>query len=381
MAGLLACLAPAVLPAASLTASLDRSSISLGESATLSITFDGGSPEAVPAPAAIPSLEIDYVGPSSQFSFINGQVSSTVTHVFTLTPRQAGEYSIPAMTFEVGGQKLSTPALKLSVTRPGTPPAGAGAGDSEPVFFKLYLPKKELYVGETEVAELQLYLSDKVQNLGRFQLNALPADGFTVGKMVEGQHRRVQVGDSVYTEIPISVAVAPVKTGALSLGPASAGLVVEFALPNHRRDPLWDPFGMLQRSEQKAVSVATDAETVQALPLPSEGAPPNFNGAVGNYTMTVTAGPTNLAVGDPITVRVQLTGSGTLDSLALPDQPGWRDFKCIPARRRKSTPATRWGCGEQRRSSRWSCRRTRTSIPSRRLRSVTSTRTRRATRR
>ena len=198
------------------------------------------------------------------------------------------------------------------------------------MFFKLYLPKKELYVGETEVAELQLYLSDKVQNLGRFQLNALPADGFTVGKMVEGQHRRVQVGDSVYTEIPISVAVAPVKTGALSLGPASAGLVVEFALPNRRRDPLWDPFGMLQRSEQKAVSVATDAETVQALPLPSDGAPPNFNGAVGNYTMTVTAGPTNLSAGDPITVRVQLTGSGTLDSLALPDQPGWRDFKSYP---------------------------------------------------
>jgi hypothetical protein len=87
---------------------------------------------------------------------------------------------------------------------------------------------------------------------------------------------------------------------------------------------------MLERNEQKAVSVVTDAETVQALPLPDRGAAPNFNGAVGNYTMTVTAGPTNLSVGDPITVRIQVTGSGTLDSLALPDQPGWRDFKVYP---------------------------------------------------
>jgi hypothetical protein len=326
---LLAWLAPAVVRAATLSASLDRSSISFGESATLSITFEGGSPENVPAPPAIPNLEISYVGPSSQFSFINGQVSSTVTHVFTLTPRQAGDYAIPSMTVEVGGQKLSTQPLRLSVAGPGAPPPGAAA-DSGPVFFKLLLPRKELYVGETAVAELQLYLSDKVQNLGRFQLSAFPAEGFTVGKMVEGQHRRVQVGDSVYTEIPISVALTPVKAGALTVGPVTAGVVVEFALPNRRRDPIWDPFGMLQRSEQKAVSVATDPETVQALSLPDQGTPPTFNGAVGNYAMTVTAGPTNLSVGDPITVRIQVTGRGTLDSLALPEQPGWRDFKVYP---------------------------------------------------
>ena len=327
---LAALLMPSGLRAASLTASLDRSSILLGENATLSITFEGASPETVPMPPAIPNLEVAYVGPSSQFSFINGQVSSTVTHVFTLTPRQAGDYSIPAMTIDVGGQKLSTQPLKLSVARPGAPPSDTGAAGAEPVLFKLVLPKKELFLGETVVAELQLYLSDKIQNFGRFQLNSIPADGFTVGKMVEGQRHRVQAGDTLYTEIPLSVALTPVKTGALTLGPVTAGMVVEFAVPNHHRDALWDPFGMMQRTEQRTVSVATDAETVQALPLPNAGAPPNFNGAVGNYAMTVTAGPTNLAVGDPITVRVQLTGSGALDSLALPDQPAWHEFKMYP---------------------------------------------------
>ena len=64
--------------------------------------------------------------------------------------------------------------------------------------------------------------------------------------------------------------------------------------------------------------------------MPAEGAPANFNGAVGDYTMTVTAGPTNVAVGDPITVRVQISGRGALDALTLPDQPAWRDFKAYP---------------------------------------------------
>src|SRR5436190_7750608 len=46
--------------------------------------------------------------------------------------------------------------------------------------------------------------------------------------------------------------------------------------------------------------------------------------------MNFSAGPTNVAVGDPITVRVQLAGRGALDALALPDQPAWRDFKTYP---------------------------------------------------
>jgi hypothetical protein len=66
------------------------------------------------------------------------------------------------------------------------------------------------------------------------------------------------------------------------------------------------------------------------LPLPKENVPANFNGAVGNFSMTVTAGPTNVAAGDPITVKVQITGRGTLDSLALPEQSAWREFKTYP---------------------------------------------------
>jgi hypothetical protein len=66
------------------------------------------------------------------------------------------------------------------------------------------------------------------------------------------------------------------------------------------------------------------------LPLPSDHIPPDFNGAVGNYTMTVTAGPTNVATGDPITVRVQISGRGALDALTLPPQTAWHDFKTYP---------------------------------------------------
>jgi hypothetical protein len=328
---LLAGLDPLALHGASFTASLDRNPIRLGENATLSLKFDGGTPETDPELPAIQNLQIAYIGPSSQFSVINGQVSSAVTYNYNIVPRQIGEFTLPAITVVVGGQKFGTQPLKLSVLKPGTPPSQAAGSDSEPAFLKLALPKRELYTGETIIAELQLYLSDKVQNVGGFQLTAMPAAGFNVGKTRQGQRRTVQVGNTAYTEIPFEMVLTPVKTGPLSIGPVVASIVVELPSPRRQRDPLWESLGFPGAGEQRTLSLATDTENVQVLPLPAEGAPADFNGAIGNYTMTLTAGPTNVAVGDPITVKVQIAGSGALDSLALPDQPAWRNFKTYPS--------------------------------------------------
>jgi hypothetical protein len=46
--------------------------------------------------------------------------------------------------------------------------------------------------------------------------------------------------------------------------------------------------------------------------------------------MNFAAAPTDLTAGDPITVKVAITGRGALDTLTLPAQPAWREFKTYP---------------------------------------------------
>jgi len=332
LAGLNLGVAP--IHAATFTASLDRDTIALGESATLSLAFEDGSPRNVPMPPNVAGLQIAYVGPSSQFSFVNGETKSTVTYNFTLTPRQAGDFAIPSLAADVGGQRLSSQPLRLKVLPPNSPPPAAVNSGSELAFMKLTLPEKEVYPGEVLPARLDIYLRDDVQNFGNFQFTGTPANGFTVGKMVQGPKQRVQIGNRIYTDIPLSLALTTVKTGPVSVGPFTASMVVVVPSSNPQRDSFFgqfrDPFGMFGGGEQKQASLATETLSVESLPLPAEGAPPNFNGAVGDYTMIVNAGPTNVAVGDPITVRVQISGHGALDALTLPDQPAWRDFKTYP---------------------------------------------------
>ncbi len=316
------------LDAATFTASLDRDTIALGESATLSLSFEDGSPRNVPMPPNVAGLQIAYVGPSSQFSFVNGETKSTVTYNFTLTPRQAGDFTIPTLAADVGGQRLSSAPLRLKVLPPNSPPPEAVNSGSEVAFMRLALPEKEVYPGEVLAARLDICLRDDVQNFYNFQFTGTPANGFTVGKMAQGPRQRVQIGNRVYTDVPLEIALTANKSGAISLGPITAGMVVELPSSNRGGDPFFQRF--FNSGEQKQVTLATETLNVESLPLPAEGAPPNFNGAVGDYTMNVTAGPTNVAVGDPITVRVQISGRGALDALTLPDQPAWRDFKAYP---------------------------------------------------
>jgi hypothetical protein len=326
------CLGGARLDAATFTASLDRDTIALGESATLSLTFEDGSPRNVPMPPNVAGLQIAYVGPSSQFSFVNGETKSTVTYNFTLTPRQAGDFVIPALQAQVNGQIMTNQPLKLAVMPPNAPPPAEVNSGSQVAFMKLTLPKNEVYASEVLTARLDIYLRDDVQNYGNFQFTGNPADGFTIGKTVETPKQRVQIGNRVYTDIPLAMALTAVKSGAISLGPFTASVLVVLPSASQSRDPLAqfrDSFGLLG-GERKQISLATEQISVESLPLPTENVPANFNGAIGDYTMNVTAGPTTVAVGDPITVRVQISGHGALDALTLPDQPAWRDFKTYP---------------------------------------------------
>jgi hypothetical protein len=320
--------------AAQLTASLDRDTITLGEAANLSLTVEGSKTEGVPALPEIPNLQVSYRGQSSQVSFVNGQMSSTVTHNFQVSARQPGDYTIPAFSANLGGQTVTTQPLKLKVLKPGAPTPESVNSGAQLAFMKLVLPKQQLHVGESLAGELQIHFRDGLQDYGNFQLTAIPTDGFVVGNRAQAQKRRVQIGNAAYTVVPLLVALSPVKSGKLSIGPITASVVVQLPSGRRRRDPFFeqfgvgDPFGMF--GEQRQLTMATEEVTVQALPLPSENTPTDFNGAVGNYSMTFTAGPTNVTTGDPITVRVQISGRGALEALALPTQAAWHDFKTYP---------------------------------------------------
>jgi hypothetical protein len=320
-----------LLAAATFTASLDRDMVNVGDSVTLTLTFSGAEPKGIPSPSITPNLQVEPGAVSRNFSIVNGQQSFALSQSFLLTPLQPGVYTIAPLQAEVDGRLLASQALKLTAVK--AEGSGQNPDGQALAFLKLLVPAREIYLGEVVGLQLQLFIRDGVANadgiLRSFEGlggSPLKTEGFSVLKTACAQRRRVQVGNGIYNVATLVTALSPVKTGPLPVASINATLSLQLPETNRRRDI----FSFFEHYQEKRVAVATDPETVTVLPLPPD-APPDFNGAVGSYTLSATAAPTNIAAGDPITVKIQIAGRGALDALALPDQAAWRDFKTYPA--------------------------------------------------
>jgi len=294
------------------TAGLDRSTIALGEAAALTIALSGNGPRAAPQPPDVPGLSITFSGQARQFQLINGRASSTVTLTYAVLGRQPGDYTIPSFPIESDGAKLMTPPVQIKVLPRGekTP---ASAEMEKLAFVRLVSARKDCFIGEIFPIEVQLYFA-----AGRdVQLPNLRCEGFTVGKMVPEQ-TTVPLNGTYYNLVRFRSLVTPVKTGKLQLGPAECQLNIQLRAQ--------DFFGF--RLQQ--VSPQSEPVEINVLPLPEAGKPAGFGGAVGKYDLAYLATPTNVQVGDPITVKIQISGRGAIDQVALPPLDAWREFKTYP---------------------------------------------------
>ncbi|MBU6410303.1 MAG: BatD family protein [Verrucomicrobia bacterium] len=325
--------------AATFTASLDQSNISLGQTATLSLSFEGGSPANVPTPG-VPGLDITRTGESQNLSLINGEMTSSVTITYSVTPRRVGSFAIPALTVDIDGHQVSSQPLSLTVVQPNAPTASAIQSGSQIAFMTLALPAQKIYVGQTLAAQLKIYLRDDVQNFSQPNFSAMTADGFNVGKGVYGARYRTQIGSRVYTVLPAAIGLTVNRAGPLTLGPFTAALTLVLPSPGQQQDSFFQQFGMANPFapvRQEQISIASGQAHADALPLPADNVPAGFTGAVGSYTMTVTAGPTNVTAGDPVTVHLQIAGSGAIASLQPPAPSAWTGFKTFAPTARTET--------------------------------------------
>ncbi|MGA2176226.1 MAG: BatD family protein [Verrucomicrobiota bacterium] len=316
----LACLLLPALPAwaaPKFETSLDRDTIRFGETATLSMNFQDCSPDGQPSLPPISGLEFGGTGTSTQAMFDGRGFTQTTTYTLELRPTRAGDFTIPALTINLKGARLASRPLKLKVLKASAPQPATG---NEAAFVRLLPATNTIYLGQSIPVEVQCYFQD---GGGNFQLPQLNANGFIVGALPrDPQQTRVRVGNGMYHLLIFRVAASATKTGNLTLGPATWGLDMGFGGR--------DLFGRFMQAQR--LNVSSDAPEIRVLPVPTTGAPPDFNGAIGSFTLAqCEAGPTTVGVGDPITLKIRIAGSGSFGSVTLPaNEQGWREFKTYP---------------------------------------------------
>jgi hypothetical protein len=328
---LLLCTAAVSLSAQTLRATVDRQTVPVGESVTLSLIFEGLTSAGAPNLPPIPNMTLaPGISQRSEINIDNGRQSMRLIYDYQLTANQPGDVTIPAFQVSVGGKTLVSQPVPLKILPASAAAAAAQAALTNLAFIKLIVPKTEVYVGEPFPVEMQLYWH--WQSAKDIHFPQLRADGFSTGQGPKPAQTRTQVGNAIYYLAIFKLTATAAKAGALTLGPAETSLTIltPISSPQRSRDAFERFFGGSPQYKEQPITVSSEAIAMRVLPLPTANAPENFNGAIGSYQMKVTAALTNVGVGDPITVRIQIAGRGPLDSLTLPAQTDWRDFNTYP---------------------------------------------------
>jgi tetratricopeptide (TPR) repeat protein len=293
--------------------SLDKDTVSVGESVILSMTFIGGSPERPPTVPILGGIRLgDNVETSQEVSIINGEVTTAVVYRRELVPSRPGDFIIPALTADVNGTRLASEPLKLKVIQ-GT----------ELALIRIVPSTTNVYIGQAIPVDVECYIAGPMDR----QKTTLPQfanDNFIIGEMPNSpaQSRRRQ-GNTMYAVLSFRVPVTPTRTGLQRIGPATWNTAVLLGQQTI--------FGQWTGGERQ-LSVTSDSPEIIVLPIPTNGAPPSFNGAIGDFTLAqYEAGPATVGVGDPITLKVRIAGSGSFDTVTLPaNEQVWREFKTYP---------------------------------------------------
>jgi hypothetical protein len=314
--------------APSIDANIEPAQIALGESARLTILTSGSGTLSIPLPV-VPGLEFRVVGQSRQIQSINGITIESTSTIIRVTPEVAGVFTIPGMT-------AKSPPLTLHVSPAGSSSANHSAPDVLPfvpngaqakalgmtpdgsAFVHLEIPKHEMYVGESVPVEIQVGMRDGFVaslnglpklNSSDFTLNNLSRQPVHVAKAIDGKPFTVYTWHSL---------LGAVKPGTFSLTfetPLTVRIRTRPRQDSMLDDLLGDPFmqNIFGTTVQKEITATSPEAAMTVLPLPTEGRPRDFGGAVGSFKISTDVSAPKSTVGDPLTLRLHVTGAGNFD--------------------------------------------------------------------
>ena len=341
-----------------LEATLSDNTVQLGEQVELEIKITDASNITPPEKIKIDGLQVGGFSQSTQRSmnYNNGHLSSSETMTFTypIIPQKTGTFTIPPFSLQANGKTLTTPTLQLTVTgnasaarakSSGAAGSGADSDEAEPsaeiAKAELIVPKQSAYLGEAIPVELRFYFNAQVQV--QLQQGAetpqLKLDGFTMQKLSAPQQKQLEKDGHPYICLMFKTIVTPAKTGKLQLGPLELPFIamvpVKRKAPRARRatpfDILNDPMfnGMMAMAEPRQLTVKSNPVELEVKQLPAEGKPQSFTGAVGVFKMETSASPLKVNLGDPLTMKMQISGRGNFDRVNAPqllDGEGWKSY-------------------------------------------------------
>jgi hypothetical protein len=197
-------------------------------------------------------------------------------------------------------------------------------GEAAKVFMVITPQSTEAYVGEMVPVRIDFYIAEEA-NAEQDSLPTIKGSDFLMNDFAVRGHASLIVleGKPYECDTFLSAFSAP-KSG-------------DFPLASER-DSYWvksvaasglDPFGFTHNTNLGHGMITSNQFIMHILPLPAEGQPEHFSGAVGEFTVQADVQPAVVKFGEPVTLTFGVSGVGNFDYVqcpALAPDPHWKAY-------------------------------------------------------
>ena len=314
--------------------SVDRNPVAVGEQLQVTFTLSNVNGTNFKAPGFKGFTVLMGPSTSQQMSFVNGQMSRSLSYTYVLQADAEGTYQIGSATIEAESKTLKTNPINITVTK-GTAQHQQSQGQSQNqqqgnlnqqandvigknLFLRLNVSKKEVYQGEQIIATYVLYVHPDLRLVQLMpSQNAPTFTGFWTQDIDVGKlsfHTENVNGVAFNAAVVKKVVLIPQQTGKLTIEPFIFETVCRLIVQNQqkRRRSIFDDFFSFGPQYQDfKYNASSGAVNINVKPLPS-GAPLDFNGGVGNLSMKAWIDKPKTKTNEPVNLKIQISGNGNL---------------------------------------------------------------------
>lgn len=312
-------------------ASVNETKISDTDRLQVTFTFEGKDVNKLRnfTPPAFRDFRI-FSGPnqSTSMQIINGVVSASLSYSYILLPNTTGSFTIGSASIEYDGDSFKTEPISVTIVKGTAKPKEENkqsvpdAEIAQNLFIRTVVDKNRAYLGEQVTVTYKLYT--RLNIAAQMSVSKLPQyQGFWAEEIETSPNisftTEVVDGKQFSVGILKRAALFPTQLGTLEVTPFELNVPVRI---QRKRNPnnIWDdffgdPFGRGETIEYLARSNTTK---IEVLPLPENGKPDSFKGAVGNFDFNVFLDKSETVTNEPISVKMKINGRGNIKLLEMP---------------------------------------------------------------
>jgi hypothetical protein len=282
-----------------------------------------------PVAPEIPGATVRVVerGRQSMTELRGGRVrnSTSVTYAVEITPERVGSIQIPALTVLVDGKELRSKPQRVEVMKSEAGnllsaeviglPAEGYVGQPLDLILRISVRAfKDPSYGQLNESQMWQLVDLQGSEWGEFQQQVAELRQRNAAPRAQQEVRN----GGTYFNYELTRRTWPPKTGTPDIGAVRIRMTYPIAL-REVQNLFLDR--QLTISESRPLSVTAKMSGITILPLPELDRPASFSGAVGAFAIAVTAKPTTVAVGEPVTLTLAITdirGGANLETLQPP---------------------------------------------------------------